>query len=328
MPSRLPGFRPLLTLLTFAGLLVYWLSADFYGFEILAEIAVFAILAMGLDILAGYAGLVSLAQGALFGIGAYAFAYSAATLAVPVPWAMVLAMLVTGLVGLAVGALASGVTGIFFIMITLAIGEMAHEFFFKSKLFGGDDGFFGIPRLDLSGLGLDLFDPASFVALLLLCTALVYLLLRWLTASPYGLTLIGLHENSHRMRALGLPVRLYKATAFGVAGLAGGLAGALVAQHTSFISPGLLHWTTSGEILVMIILGGLGTLVGPMIGAVVVILLKHQLSSFTDYWGFWMGLFLIAVVLSGRNGIVGALEELCLLLLRRKRREALADAEG
>ncbi len=326
MESRLPGFRPLLTLLTFAGLLLYWLTADFFGYEIIAEIAVFAILAMGLDLLAGYAGLVSLAQGALYGVGAYAFAYAAATLAIPAPWAILLAIAVSGLVALVIGAIASGVTGIFFIMITLAIGEMGYEFFFKSPLFGGDDGFFGIPRLDLSGIGIDMMDPASFTLLMLLSVLLVFLALRWLVASPYGVTLIGLHENSHRLRALGLPVRRYKTTAFATAGMISGFAGALWAQHISFISPDLLHWTKSGEILVILILGGLGTLVGPLIGATVVVLLKHQLSAYTDYWSFWLGLFLIAVVLSGRNGIVGALEELCLLLFHRGKRARQGDA--
>lgn len=328
MPSRLPGFRPALALVTFAGLLAYWAGADFFGFEILAEIAVFAILAMALDLLAGYAGLVSLAQGALYGVGAYAFASLAATAQVPVPWAMLLAAAIAGLVALAVGALASGVTGIFFIMITLAIGEMGYEFFFKSPLFGGDDGFYGIPRLDLSALGLDMMDPSSFTLFLLGCVGLVFLLLAWLAASPYGITLVGLHENSHRMRALGLPVRTYKTTAFAVAGAVSGFAGALIAQHISFISPQLLHWTTSGQILVMVILGGLGTLIGPLIGAAVVVLLKHELSQYTDYWGFWLGLFLIAVVLSGRNGIVGALEDLAVLALRRGRRAETGDAQG
>ncbi|GAB5471234.1 MAG: branched-chain amino acid ABC transporter permease [Rhodospirillales bacterium] len=328
MPSRLPGFRPLLTLVTFAGLLLYWLTADFFGYEIIAEIAVFAILAMALDLLAGYGGLVSLAQGALFGVGAYAFAYSAATLGISTPLAMLLAVIVSGLVALVIGALASGVTGIFFIMITLAIGEMAHEFFFKSPLFGGDDGFFGIPRLDLSALGIDLQDPASFTLLLLALVLLVFLGLRWLVASPYGVTLIGLHENSHRLRALGLPVRLYKTTAFALAGAISGFAGCLIAQHTSFISPQLLHWTTSGEILVMLIVGGLGTLIGPLVGVTLVVLLKHQLGDYTDYWQFWLGLVLIAVVLSGRNGVVGALEDLCFYLLRRGKTREPLDAES
>ncbi|MEO1193173.1 MAG: branched-chain amino acid ABC transporter permease [Pseudomonadota bacterium] len=320
MPSRLPGFRPVLTIITFAGLLIYWLTADFFGYEIIAEIAVFAILAMALDFLAGYGGLVSLAQGALFGIGAYAFAYSAATWEIAVPWAMILAVVISGAVALIVGALASGVTGIFFIMITLALGEMAHEFFFKSPLFGGDDGFFGIPRLDLTPIGIDLMDPATFTLLLLVCVLAVFLKLRWLVASPYGLTLIGLHENSHRLRALGLPVRLYKTTAFALAGAISGFAGSLIAQHTSFISPQLLHWTTSGEILVMLIVGGLGTLIGPLVGVTLVVLLKHQLGDYTDYWQFWLGLVLIAVVLSGRNGVVGALEDLCLYILRKSGR--------
>ncbi len=318
MTSHPAGSRAILALLTFSGLFLYWLGADFFGYEILAEIAIFAILAMALDLLAGYGGMVSLAQGALFGIGAYAFAYASATLAIPVPLAMLLAVLISGLAALLIGGLASGVTGIFFIMITLAIGEMAHEFFFKSKAFGGDDGFFGIPRLDLSGLGIDLMDPASFTLFLLICTLLIFLVLRWLVASPFGVALVGIHENSHRMRALGLPVRLYKTMAFTVAGMISGFAGSLIAQHTSFISPELLHWTTSGEILVMLIVGGLATLIGPILGVILVVLLKYFLGDHTDYWQFWLGLVLIAVVLSGRNGLVGAIEELWQRLLGKR----------
>ena len=119
------------------------------------------------------------------------------------------------------------------------------------------------------------------------------------------------------MRALGLPTRLYKASIIGVSGLIAGLAGSLAAMHTQFISPELLHWTTSGEVLIMVILGGLGTLVGPVIGAAIVILLRHELSSYTDYWGFWLGAFLIAVVVSRGNGVTGWLY----LLWRRMRRE-------
>lgn len=320
MADHPPGSRAILALLTFCGLFLYWLGADFFGYEILAEIAIFAILAMALDLLAGYGGMVSLAQGALFGVGAYAFAYTSATMAIPVPLAMLLAVLISGLAALLIGALASGVTGIFFIMITLAIGEMAHEFFFKSKAFGGDDGFFGIPRLDLSGVGIDMMDPASFALFLLGAMLLVFLLLRWLVASPFGVTLVGIHENSHRLRALGLPVRLYKTMAFAIAGMISGFAGSLIAQHTSFISPELLHWTTSGEILVMLIVGGLATLIGPLMGVILVVLLKHMLGDYTDYWQFWLGLVLIAVVLSGRNGLVGALEELWQRLTGRRER--------
>ncbi len=320
MSDHPPGSRAILALLTFCGLFVYWLGADFFGYEILAEIAIFAILAMALDLLAGYGGMVSLAQGALFGIGAYAFAYASATMAIPVPLAMLVAVLVSGLAALVIGALASGVTGIFFIMITLAIGEMAHEFFFKSKLFGGDDGFFGIPRLDLGWLGIDMMDSANFTLFLLAAMLFVFLLLRWLVASPFGVTLVGIHENSHRLRALGLPVRLYKTMAFALAGMVSGFAGSLIAQHTSFISPELLHWTTSGEVLVMLIVGGLATLIGPLLGVILVVLLKYLLGDYTDYWQFWLGLVLIAVVLSGRNGLVGAVEELWQRLSSRRER--------
>ena len=110
------------------------------------------------------------------------------------------------------------------------------------------------------------------------------------------------------MRALGLPVRLYQTSVFALSGLIAGFAGTLTAQHTMFITPELLHWTTSGELLVMAILGGLGTLIGSIIGAAMVTLLRHELSNITDYWGLWLGFFLILTVLTGRNGLVGWLD--------------------
>ncbi|MEM7227136.1 MAG: branched-chain amino acid ABC transporter permease [Pseudomonadota bacterium] len=310
-------FRHGLALASFAALIVYWAFSDFFGKEIIAEIAVFAILAISLDLVAGYAGMVSLGHGALLGFGAYMFAGAAVKLGVSGGIAVLAASASTGLIALAVGLVVSRVHGIFFIMATLAIGEMGYEYFFKSKTFGGDDGFAGIPRLDLSALGLNTNDPATFALLLILVAAVVYLLAARLLASPYGWALVGLHENEGRMRALGLPTRLYKASVIGVSGLIAGLAGSLAAMHTQFITPQLLHWTTSGEVLIMIILGGLGTLVGPVIGAAIVILLRHELSGYTDYWGFWLGAFLIAMVLSRGNGVVGWLY----LLWRRFKRE-------
>ena len=193
----------------------------------------------------------------------------------------------------------------FFIVITLAIGEMGYEFFFKNRALGGDDGLSGIQRLDLSAIGVDLNDPGVFALFSIAVAAIAYLLLVRLLASPYGAVLTGLHDNPGRMRALGLPVRAYQTSIFAVSGALAGLAGTLSAQHTQFITPNLLHWTTSGEVLVMVILGGLGTLVGPVIGAVVLTLLRHELSNVTDYWGFWLGFFLILIVLGGKNGIVG-----------------------
>jgi branched-chain amino acid transport system permease protein len=316
--SRDQRIRHALAAASFAALLAYWAFSGFFGKEIVSEIAVFAILAMSLDLVAGYAGMVSLAHGALFGFGAYIFAYGAASWGLPPVLAILGASAAAGLVALLVGSVVSRVHGIFFIMATLAIGEMGYEFFFQSPIFGGDDGFAGIPRLDLGGLGIDSADPAGFALFLLVMAVAVYLLVSRLLGSPYGWALVGLHENEGRMRALGLPTGLYKTSIIAFSGVLAGFAGTLSAMHTQFITPQLLHWTTSGEVLIMVILGGLGTLVGPVIGAAIVILLKHQLSSYTDYWGFWMGLFLIFVVLSKSNGVVGWSSDLWIRLARRR----------
>jgi branched-chain amino acid transport system permease protein len=304
MAHNMP-FRHALALAALAALFVFWTRAGYFGMEILAEIAVFAILAMSLDLAAGYAGLVSLGHAALFGCGAYMFALFTVLWGWPASLAVVLATLATGAVALIIGAVVTRVQGVFFIVITLAAGEMGYEFFFKNRALGGDDGLGGIQRLDLSAIGVDLNDPGAFALFLIIVAAITYLLLVRLLASPYGAVLTGLHDNPGRMRALGLSVRAYQTSIFAFSGALAGFAGTLSAQHTQFITPNLLHWTTSGEVLVMVILGGLGTLVGPVIGAVVITLLRHELSNVTDYWGFWLGFFLILIVLGGKNGIVG-----------------------
>lgn len=291
-------------------LLLWWSQAEYFGFELLAEIAVFAILAMSLNLIAGYAGMVSLGHAALFGTGAYAYAWMAGILGLPAGVAMLGATAGTGLVALLVGAIAVRVEGIFFIMITLGFGQMGYEFFFQNSTMGGDDGFYGITRLDLSAIGADLSDPASFALFCITCMSVIYLALAWLLATPFGAVLRGLHANPKRFRALGLRVLTYRTAGFAVSGAIAGFAGSLTAQHTLFIAPNLLNWTTSGEVLVMVIFGGLGTLPGPLVGAASIVFLRHELSSQTDYWGAILGGFLILVVLSRQNGLVGALSAL------------------
>ena len=299
--------RHILAAIMIAVLLVWWSQAEYFGFELLAEIAVFAILAMSLDLIAGYAGMVSLGHAALFGTGAYAYSWLGGVLGLSAPIAMLGATMGTAAVALAAGAVAVRVEGIFFIMITLGFGQMGYEFFFQNSTMGGDDGFYGITRLDLSAIGVDLTAPASFALFTLAAVVVVYILLAWLLATPFGAVLRGLHANPKRFRALGLRVLVYRTAAFAVSGAVAGFAGSLTAQHTQFIAPNLLNWTTSGEVLVMVILGGLGTLVGPLVGAATLVFLRHELSGMTDYWGAVLGGFLILVVLSRQNGLVGAL---------------------
>lgn len=312
------GFRHAIALLVFAGLLAYWSVAEYFGLEVLAEIAIFAILAMSLDLVAGYTGLVSLGHAALFGFGAYVFAALSVLFGWPAGLAMIAATAFTALLALVIGAVVTRVQGIFFIMITLAIGQMGHEFFFQFKPLGGDDGFAGIERIDLSFIGLDMNDPSTFALAMLACAAAVYLLVIRILASPFGALLAGLHDNPARLRALGLPVKRYQTAVFSLSGAIAGFAGTLTAQHILFITPGLLHWTTSGEVLVMVILGGLGTLAGAVLGATLLVFMEHELAAITDYWSFWMGLVLIAVVMGGRNGAIGWLHAGWRLLRRRR----------
>lgn len=295
-------------LLLAAAAVAYAFTAGFFGLELLTEVAILAIVAIALDLVAGYGGMVSLCHGALFGVGAYAFAAATALLGWNGYAGMATAVATAAVFAWAIGAVTARTHGIFFIMATLAFGQMAHAYVFDSPLFGGSDGMPGVPRLDASGIGLDLLDSRSFA---LFCTALAlaaYALAAGLLRSGFGRTLVGVRENEQRMRALGLAVWRHKAAAFGTSGALAGLAGALAAQHTMYVSPGLLHWTVSGELLVMVILGGLGTLVGAVLGAGVLVFVKHEVSRFTDHWHLVIGLVLIATVLGGGRGLYGIVE--------------------
>ena len=308
--------------MSFGGLFAYWFYADYFGYELLAEIAIFAILAMSLDFIAGFGGLVSLGHAALFGGGAYLYALFAVVWGLPTWFSMLAAVVLVALLAFAVAMAIIRLRGLFFIIMTLALGSMGYEFLFKNRTLGGDDGFGGLPRLDLSGLGIDTSNPAQMCLILLILAVLIYLLLVRLVASPFGAALQASKDNSGRMQMLGLSVHRHQVIAFTIAGAIAGFAGVLSAQHSQFISPQLLHWTTSGEVLIMVILGGIQSLVGAVIGAVLLVFLRHEISAYTDYWGFFLGLFLIFTVMSGKAGIVGFLET---YLKRFKEKKHVAD---
>ena len=287
-----------------------WLGAGKFGQELIAQIAILAIFAMSLDLLVGFTGLVSLGHAAFYGIGAYAIAAFATMLGWPAPAAMAAAVAVSALAALVTGAFAVRLAGVFFIMVTLAIGEAIHAYLFKARAFGGDDGMGGIPRFDLSAIGVDLVDSRAFALFTVIAAVAVYGLLEGVVRSPFGRMLVAVRQNEARARALGCRVRRVKLAAFTLAGGLAGFAGALTAQHTGFISPELLFWTTSGEVLIVVIIGGMGSLVGPAAGAVLVVLAADWASGLTDYWMLWMGLIFIAVVVVIPNGLYGPLEAL------------------
>lgn len=296
-----------LTLLA-AAALFRALTAEYFGLEVLTEILILAMLVLALDMVAGFGGMVSLCHGALMGVGAYAFALLSGQAGISPLLAMAGAVAISGVIAWAIGAICSRSHGIYFIMATLAFGQMAYSFVFESPVLGGDDGISGISRLDLSLIGIDLNDSRSFALFCLALLGLVYGAAAFVLRSGLGRSLTGVMHNEQRMRALGLTVWRVKADVFGLSGMIAGLAGALAAQHSMFISPGLLSWTVSGEALVVVILGGLGTLVGPLVGAVAFVVLKHELSAVTTYWHLIVGVILIAVVVSRANGIFGWVE--------------------
>jgi len=287
---------------------VGWLRADYFGHELLTQIAILAIFAMSLDLLVGFTGMVSLGHAAFYGLGAYATAGFDVMLEWSPLAAMAGAVVVGALAALIIGSFAVRLAGVFFIMVTLAVGEAVHAYLFKSRVFGGDDGLSGIARPDFSGLGFSLDDPSVFSLICVGVAGLVYVLLEVVVRSPFGRMLVAIHLNPARVRALGCPVNRYKLAAFTLAGGLAALAGSLTAQHNAFISPELLTWTTSGEVLIVVIVGGVGSLVGAAAGAGVMVLAMHHLSGLTDYWMFFLGLFFVAVVLFAGNGLYGVIE--------------------
>jgi len=278
--------------------------AGAYPVKLLQEILIWGIFAMSLDLLMGYAGMVSFGHSAFFGIGAYVAAF-ALKQTPHLLSALVLPALVTAVAALVIGFCSIRTSGVYFIMLTLAFSQMFYAYAFQAAWLGAEDGVFGVPRPGL--LGLNLANPTAFHLYLVALVGLAVLVLRRIVRSPFGHVLRGIHENEGRMEAVGYAVQRYKLVAFVTAGTIGGMAGALYTQLNLTISPDAFYWTTSGEALLMVIIGGTGTLWGSLLGAAAFILLQSLVSSYTERWMLILGLTFILFVLFAPGGIVGAL---------------------
>jgi branched-chain amino acid transport system permease protein len=301
-----PAQRRLVAAALLTTALIAWWLSGYAGQDRIGEIAIAAIFAMSLDLLVGYGGMVSLGHALFFGLGAYALAGLTLFLKWPPSAALPIAILLVGMVALVIGRLIIHLGGVFFIMVTLAFGQMGWAWFARDKVFGGIGGLSGLPQLDLSMIEADLANPSDFALVALAVATLVYLALARLVASPFGAVVAAIHRNENRARALGCPVQHYKLAVFTIAAMLAALAGTLQAQRTGFVSPDLLVWTSSGEVLIMVIIGGLGSLLGPIAGAALWTLLHHYLSAMTPYWMAIMGAFFIAIVLFAGEGVYGA----------------------
>jgi branched-chain amino acid transport system permease protein len=216
-----------------------------------------------------------------------------------------LAILVAAFAALVIGALCLRTTGMHFIMITLAFAQMLYYFFVSLEKYGGDDGLSLYARNSFPGL--DLADDLQFYYLCLTALGLFLFFTCRLVNSRFGLIIRGAGNNDRRIKGLGIHANSYKLVTFMIAGGGAGLAGALLANQTEYVSPGLMHWTLSGELMVMVLLGGLGTLFGPVLGAAVFLLLEEGLAMHTEHWMVYMGPVLILVVIFAKHGLFGLL---------------------
>ena len=269
--------------------------------RVMGEVLIFAMLAMSINILLGYTGLATLGQAALFGIGTYTVGYMTTKLGQPmlvtVPTGIILTVLVSALFGI----MAVRTSEIYFLMITLAQGMIIWGLAFRwNSVTNAENGIRGIDRPEW------LTDYASYYYLVLIILILVFLAIYRIINSPFGLTLKGIRESERRMKTLGYNVTLHKFLGFITAGFFAGLAGSLYAFHNNFVSPTTIEFARSAESLLMVILGGTGTMLGPVIGSFVITFGQHQFSLYTDRWPMILGAIYVVVILTAPDGIVGA----------------------
>lgn len=297
-----------------------WISQGLGSPQLLTigtRVVIYAMAAASLDLILGFGGMVSFGHAAFFGLGGYVvgilafqssegtalFGFIPGSTASWVTWPA--AMLVSAAAAGIVGALSLRTSGVHFIMITLAFAQMLFFLFVSLKVYGGDDDMSFRRRNEFPGL--DLRDSTSFYYVCLALLAAFLYLCRRLVRSRFGLVLQGIRQNERRMGALGVAAYRYKLTAFIIAGAGAGLAGALMANFLRFVSPDMLHWTKSGELMVMVILGGVGTLFGPVFGAVALVGLESLLAGWTEHWMFVLGPLLVLIILFAKRGVYGFL---------------------
>lgn len=288
--------------------------------SLMTRILIYGIAAASLNFVLGFGGMVSFGHAAFFGIGGYVvgflfFHQTEGTLflgLIPGTGQLLItlpaAVLVSGAVAALIGTLALRTGGVQFIMITLAFAQMIFFFFVSLKTYGGEDGIIIRRANELPFLNMR--DKATQYWVVLTITTLFFLGLRRVVNSSFGAVLDGLRQNERRMAALGVPAFRYKLYAFVLSGMGTGLAGALMANFLRFASPDMMHWTKSGELMVMVILGGVGTLFGPLLGAGAFLVLESVLSSWSEHWPLALGLILLVVVLGTKGGLMALVARL------------------
>ena len=278
-------------------------GVDFY-LSVVSRMVVYAIAATSLNLLIGYGGMISLGHAAFFGLGAYSTGVLLSEGVQSAGLHLLVIVVVAGMVAMVIGAISLRTRGVYFIMITLAFAQMLFYLANSIKGYGGDEGLTVKVRSLLPG-GLSLHDPTTFYYVALALLAGVLFFLHRFTGSRFGRAVQALRDDEVRAEALGLPAFACKLVIFVVAGVVCGLAGGLSVNLQGYVSPNVLYWTQSATLMVMVILGGVGTLWGGVLGAVALLLAQEVLSAYTPYFEFWTGWALLAVVLFARHGLAG-----------------------
>jgi len=292
----------LVLLLAFPLAAKHWDQLFYVSFA--SRILIYAVAASSLNLILGYGGMVSFGHAAFLGIGAYTVAIlmEQGVSSAWVSWP--LAVGVSALFALAIGAISLRTRGVYFIMITLAFAQMVYYLLISLRAYGGEDGL-NLAERSQVGFGLSLANDLTFYYVVLaLGVACLYLLRRLLNAR-FGQVVQAIRDNETRMEAIGFPTYRYKLICFVLAGGVAGLAGALLANQSGFVSPNLLQWTQSGTLMVMVILGGVGYLYGGALGAALFLVLEEVLSAYTLHWQLGLGLVLLAIVLYAHRGVAG-----------------------
>jgi branched-chain amino acid transport system permease protein len=312
-PER--GYYWFFLFLFFFGLLPLGVAAKIYSTFYLrfgTELLILGLFALSVDIIMGYTGLVSLGPAAFFGIGAYAGALTLLKLANSIWLGLAIVLILSWVVAWLIGYLSIRIRGVYFAMVTLAFAEMFHELAFNWQSFtGGSDGLTGVPRpeIGISPYVVSLGNPYVFFYFVLGVVVVVYYACVRLVNSPFGRVLQAIRDNEERAEFIGYDVRIFKRRSFVISGIIGGLSGSLFAL-LRFVDPDVLHWFTSAEVLVMNLFGGMGTLYGPVIGAIVFLFCKDLISSYTEHWRLILGVIFVGFVLYSPRGIVGLYDAL------------------
>ena len=278
-----------------------------YYVQFVSKAFIMGILAMALNLAVGHGGLVSLCHAAFFGLAGYVLAllspgYDPASLLLTLP----AAMLAAAAAALIIGALALRTRGVYFIMVTLAFGEMLFFLFHDTDIAGGSDGAYVNAKPEIAIAGhrlLDLASPMAFYFVVLFFLIATIAVLTMLVRSPFGHALAAARDNERRARSLGFPIYRIRLIAFVISGAIAGLAGYFAAAQFGFVAPQMLGWHLSATVLVMVLIGGLRSVTGPLIGALVLIVLEEVLKASTDYWKLAEGLIIIVIVLALPNGV-------------------------